>query len=138
MISYGLFVGFTSFVFTKLLPQPAGSIILFGFWSLQLSSGAVTYWRRTGLPFMTAAMVHGAVMSLCLAVLAAIGRPFHDMTMQSWVLFVGAAISGMLLTHIESRINTSRVKQCTEFLEGKTVWDILIGRHIPQLRDGGH
>jgi hypothetical protein len=122
----------------QLVPQPAGEIVWFGFWSVQLARGAVQIWRRTGLPFLTAAMVQGAVMSLCLAVLAAIGRPFQEMSAESWVLFAGTAVSALLLNHIESRVNKSKVKQCAEYMEHKNVWDILTGRHIPHLRNGGN
>jgi hypothetical protein len=136
--SFGLFIGVSSLVFMKLVPQPAGTIIWFGFWSVQLSWRAVQFWRRTGLPFMTAAMVQGAVVSLCLALLAATGHPFQQMSAESWVLFAGTGVSMLLLNHIESRVHKSKVKQCAEYAEHTTVWDILTGRHIPQLRDGGH
>jgi hypothetical protein len=44
----------------------------------------------------------------------------------------------LLLNHIESRVNKSKLKQCAEYAEHTTVWGMLTGRHIPQLRDGGH
>ena len=133
--SFGLFLGLTSFVFMQLVPQPAGGIVWFGFWSVQLSWGAVQIWRRTGLPFITAAMVQGSVMSLCLALLAATGYPFQQMSAESWVLFVGAGVSMLLLKHIESRVNKSKLKQCSAYAQDKNVWDILTGRNIPRLRD---
>ena len=136
--NYGLFVAFAILVFKELMPQPAGSIIFFGLISVQFSWGAIIYWRRTGLPFVTAAMVHGAVMSVCLAVLAAMGRPSREMSAESWVLLVGASVTVPLLIHIESRVNKLKMKTCREYMmEDKNVWAILTGRHIPQLRDGG-
>ncbi len=78
-------------------------------------------------------------MSLCLAVLAAVGRPFQERSAEAWVLLLGASLTVPLLIHIESRVNKSKVKQCADaYQEHKTVWDILTGRHIPQLRDGGN
>lgn len=137
--NYALFLVFAILVFRELMPQPAGSIILFGLFSVQLSWSAIICWRRTGLPFVTAALVHGAVMSVCLAVLAAMGRPFREMSAESWVLFVGASVTGPLLIHIESRVNKPKMNACREYMmEHKNVWAILTGRHIPQLRDGGH
>jgi hypothetical protein len=136
--SFGLFLGLTSFVFLDLAPQPAGQILWFGFWSVQVSWGAVTYWRRTRLPFMTAALVLGAVMSCCLTVLAAIGRPLGQMSAEAWVLVVGTMVTGLLLIHIESRVNKSKVKQCAEYREHTTVWGALTFRHIPHLREGGN
>jgi len=137
--NYGVFLAFAILVFRILVPQPAGSVILYGLFSVQLSWGAIVWWRRTGLPFMTAALVHGAVMCVCLAVLAAIGRPFQEMSAEAWVLIVGASVTTPLLIHIESRVNKSKVKVCREhMMEHKNVWAILTLRHIPQLRDGGH
>src|SRR6266542_6007357 len=82
---YGVVIGIGSVVFTRLMPQPMGSIIYWGFFSVQLSCGAVTCWRRTGLAFASAAMVNGAVMSICLVVLAAMGHLFPDLGPASWV-----------------------------------------------------
>ena len=131
---YGLLLGLAFFVFTHLAPQPAGAITLFGLFTLQLSWAAVIYWRRTGLPFATAAMVNGAVMSLCVVVLAAIGHPFPDMAPESWVFFVGGGITGTLLMRIESQVNHTKCKELARFMEHKSVWDIVTGRHIPQIR----
>ena len=43
---YGALIGVASFVFTKLLPQPIGSVILWAFFCAQLSWGAAICWRR--------------------------------------------------------------------------------------------
>lgn len=134
---FGLFLGVAFFVLTKLVPQPAGSVILFGLFALQLSWGAVTCWRRTGLPFLTAALVNAAVMSLCLVVLAVIGRSVYDMAPESWVLFGGAAVTIPLLNRIESRVNQQKWNELSRHMEHKNVWDVLTGRHFPELRDRG-
>ena len=104
---------------------------------MQLSCGAVTCWRRTGLPFASAALVTGAVMSLCLVVLAAMGHPFPDLAPESWVLFGGGCVSGPLFLLIESRVNRAKWKQWARYMEQKNVWDIVTGRHIPQMRNRG-
>jgi len=134
---YGLIIGGAFFVFTRLVPQPLGSIVYWGFFSVQLSLGAATCWRRTGLPFASAALVTGAVMSMCLVVLAAMGHPFPDLAPESWVLFGGGAVIGPLFLLIESRVNRTKWRQWARHMEHKNVWDIATGRHTPQLRNGG-
>jgi len=124
-------------VCTRLMPQPMGSVIYWGFFSVQLSWFAVTCWRRTGLPFASAALVTGAVMSICLVVLAAIGHPFPDLLPESWVLLGGGFVLGPLFLLIESRVNRVKWKQWARHMEHRNVWDIVTGRHIPQLRNGG-
>jgi hypothetical protein len=133
---YGALIGVASFVFTKLLPQPIGSVILWAFFCAQLSWGAAICWRRTGLPFVSAAMVTSAIMSRCLAVLAAMGHPFPTWPPESWVLYAGGAALGPLFLFIESRVNRAKWEQWAHHMERQTVWDIVIGRHIPELRDG--
>jgi hypothetical protein len=134
---YGLLLSVAIFVMTQLMPQPAGSVILFGFFAVQLSWGAVTCWRRTGLPFATAALVNAAVMSLCLVVLEASGHPFRALAPASWVLYVGGVITTALLIWIESRVNQPKWKEWSRLMEHKNVWDIVTGRHFPELRDRG-
>ena len=134
-VSYGVFLASMSIVFKELLPQPAGTVMFFGFFTAQISWFAITIWRRTGLPFMTAAMVIGAVMSLCLAVLAAVRRPYQEMSAESWALMIGAGVSAMLLVHIESRVNPSKLKQCRQHTGPTRFWDMLTGRNIPRIRD---
>lgn len=132
---YGFFLGIALAVFMGIAPQPAGSIIIWGFFSVQLSWAALTCWRRTGLPFATAALVNAAVMSLCVAVLAALGHPIHDWAPESWVLFAGCAVTGWLFLSIERRVNQPKWKEWSRHMKHKTAWDIVTGRHIPQLRD---
>lgn len=134
---YGLLLGSGFLVFARFAPQPIGSVILWGLFSVQLSWGALTCWRRTALPFATAAMMTGAVMSLCLAVLALVGRPFPDLAPESWVLFGGGVSIGPLFLLIESRVNRDKWKQWARSMEHQTVWDIFTLRHIPRLRNGG-
>ena len=134
---YGGIIGIAFLLFTTLVPQPTGSVILWTFFSVQLSWGALTCWRRTGLPFASAALVTGAVLSTCLLILAVIGRPYPTWPPESFVLFAGGVVLGPLFLFIESRVNRAKWKQWAHHMERQSVWDIVIGRHIPQLRDGG-
>ena len=94
---YGLLFGVAFLVFTRFVPQPIGAVILWGAIAIQLFLGARVCWRRTGLPFASAAMFHGAVMSLCLVVLALMGQPFPNLAAGSWVFFGGGALVGPVL-----------------------------------------
>ena len=133
---YGGLIGVASIVFTTVVPQPIGSAILWAFFSLQLSWGAAICWRRTGLPFVTAALITGAIMSTCLVVLASVGHPFPEWPLESWVLFGSGAVLGPLFFFIESRVNRVKCRRWAHHMERQTVWDIVTGRHIPELRDG--
>jgi hypothetical protein len=134
---YGLIIVAALFVFTRLMPQPVGSVIYWGLLTVQLSWGAMTCWRRTGLPFATAALVSSAVMSVCLVVLAALSHPFPDLLPESWVPLGGGMAIGPIFLVIESRVNRAKWKLWAQHMEHKSVWDIVTGRHIPQVRNGG-
>ena len=134
---YGVLIGIASFMFTEVVPQPIGSVILWALFGVQLSWGATTCWRRTGLPFATAALITAAIMSTCVAVLAAIGFPYPAWPVELWVLYAGGAVLGPLFLFIESRVNRVKCRQWADHMERQTVWDIATGRHFPELRDGG-
>jgi hypothetical protein len=71
---YGVLLGIVMVVLTTLAPQPAGAIIFWSLICIQLSWCAVICWRRTDLPFASAAMINGSVMSAGLVVLALMGQ----------------------------------------------------------------
>lgn len=45
--------------------------------------------------------------------------------------------AGPLLFLIESRLHRAKWVQWKQYMERQTAWDILKGRHIPDLRNGG-
>ncbi len=106
---YGVFLGIAFIVFTKLVPQP----------------------------FASAALIAGAIMSTCALILAVVGHPYPRWPPESWVLFGGGAVLGPLFLFIESRVNRAKWKQWAQHMERQRVWDIVTGRHFPQLRNGG-
>jgi len=134
---YGILIGISFLVFTRVVPQPLGSIILWGFFSAQLPWGAAICWRRTGLAFVTAAMALGGAMSAGLLVLATTGRVFPSLLPESWVLLGAGLVMVPLFLLIESQVNRAKWKQWARYMESKNVWDIVTGRHIPQIRNGG-
>lgn len=131
----GLLFGVTYVACSYFAPQPAGAICWWGFFAVQLAWGAVLIWRRTGLPFATAAAaIAGATMAM-VAGLAAAGHVFPSLPPIGWVLFVLGLVAGPVCYGIESRVNRSRWTRWTEYQKDKNAWDQLLWRHIPDLRD---
>ena len=76
---YGFIVGLVVLFLSRIAPQPAGSVIWWSVLAVQLTWGSTRCWRRTGLPFASAAMAIGAAASALLAVLATQGRVFPNL-----------------------------------------------------------
>ena len=136
-VLYGILIGISSLVFTQVVPQPLGSVILWGFLSAQLSWGALVCWRRTGLAFVTAALALGSAMSAGLLVLATTGRVIQNLLPESWVSLGAGLVMVPLFLLIESQVNRAKWKQWARYMESKNVWDIVTWRHIPHIRNGG-
>lgn len=133
----GFFLGIAALLFIRAAPQPAGSILWFGFFAVQLTWGAVLCWRRTGLPFASLAMGVAAATSGLLAALAAAGHVFPDVPPAWWIPSGAGLLSAPLLMLIESRVHRAKWIQWKQYMERKNAWEIFTGRHIPRLRDTG-
>jgi hypothetical protein len=130
---YGAIFGISFFISRK-APQPAGSIV---FWSLMAAHQAwiaSIFWRRAALPFATAAYVTGTVVSICFATLAALGRPYPNWTLESWVWFGAITALVVFLLRFESRVNRAKWQRLQQSADQAGLWDILTGRHVPDLR----
>jgi hypothetical protein len=134
---YGFFLGMVTPLFTMVAPQPMGSILLWGALACQLTWGATLCWRRTGLPFATGAMAVGAAMSGVVAGLAAAGHVFPYLPIAWWGLVGAGFLAPPLLFLIESRVHRAKWMQWKRYMEPMSAWDILRGRHIPELRNSG-
>lgn len=132
---YGFVGALITMLFLEVAPQPAGSMIWWGFLAAQLTWTALLCWRRTRLPFATAAMALGAAGSATLAALAAAGYALPEFPRVWWLPFGVFVLSAPLLFHIESRVHASKWRQWRDHMELANAWDILTGRHIPHLRD---
>ncbi|MFN8579365.1 MAG: hypothetical protein U0163_00095 [Gemmatimonadaceae bacterium] len=73
-LKYGVVVGAVTVLFTRVAPQPAGSMLLFAATSLQLAWGAWLVWHRAGFVFMTLGLSAAAVGAGLLSALAASGH----------------------------------------------------------------
>ena len=132
---YGLLLFFVMEMFTRRLPQPDGSIVMWALFAAQLTWAAVICWRRTGLLLSTVAMGEAAVLLACFAVLAAKGRVFPDIPAPVWVLVGISTVSGPVLFAIESRVNRAKWQEWRHYMDRMSLWDLLRFRHIPHLRD---
>lgn len=134
---YGGCLGFLVTAVNLFAPQPTGAVLLWAGFALQLAWGASVCWRRTRLPFATAAMAAGAVGSAGLSVLAAFDRVFPDAPIGLWLPFV---LAGPVFLLIEARVHPERWAAWKAYMEDKSAWDIFTGRHIPDFyaeRPGG-
>lgn len=136
-VLYGLFLGVGALLFMQVAPQPAGSLLWWGFFAGQLTWGAALCWRRTGLPFATAAMAIAAATAGMLVALAPVGHTFPDLPSTWWAPVAAGLLAAPLLLMVESRVHRAKWKQWKQYMERKNAWDILVGRHIPNLRDSG-
>jgi hypothetical protein len=133
---YGFFLGVGALLFIQIAPQPVGSILWWGFFAGQLTWGAALCRRRTRLPFATAAIVIAAATSGMLTALAAAGHVFPDLPREWWWPVGAGCVSAPLLFLVESRTHRSKWRQWRQYMEPKNAWDIFMGRHIPDMRDG--
>lgn len=134
---YGFFLGVGALLFIQLAPQPLGSILWWGGFATQLTWAAALCWRRTRLPFATAAMAIAAASSGMLTGLAIAGHVFPDLPQSWWAPVGGGLLSSPLLLLIESRVHRGKWLQWKRYMERKNAWDILRGRHIPELPGSG-
>ena len=121
------------FAFVYLVaPQPAGMAILFGLVAAQLLFGTILTWVRTKLFLATAAMGFSAIWSAAFAILWWIDhRPF------SWpfIFLYATAILPTLMLGTESRIHPVEWAIWRRRSESVAMWEMLIGRHIPDFRN---
>src|SRR5471032_1568641 len=106
--AYGFLLGIGFVLISRVAPQPAGSIVWWSLLAVQLTRGSTICWRRTGLPFASAAMAIGAVESSLLAALAAAGHIFPDLPSAWWVPMGVLMISVPLCLFVESRVHRAQ------------------------------
>jgi hypothetical protein len=69
------------------------------------------------------------------AVLATRGRVFPDLPLHWLVPFELLTIIGMLSMFVESVFHREQWQRWGAYMEHKTAWDIVAGRHFPPMRD---
>jgi hypothetical protein len=131
---YGLLISIPLMLLLILAPQPVGGVAVLGLMAVQLLVGAALVWRRTGLKYATSSMLAGAVGTAALAYLLATGAAVFSLSAGWAVALVLLLISGPVLFAVEARANPDKWQAWREFMEHKSVADMLRGRHIPHLR----
>lgn len=132
-LKYGLLLGLIMFVMVRLVPQPAGSAILWLAVAMHLSFMAMRIWQRMHLPLVTTANILAATGSLFLAVVHFLGLTYASIPLAGLVPLGLVALAGPILFHIEARRHPEKWKAWEAAMRNSTVWDMLLGRHIPDL-----
>ncbi len=102
---------------------------------MQLTWGATVCWRRTRLPFATAAMADGAATCAVLAALPIGGHILPNVPSARWVPLGIGVVFGPVCLLVESRVHPAEWKAWRDYMEQQRVWEIVTGRHIPQFRE---
>ena len=122
-LMYGCVLAIGFFLATKIAPQPAGSVLWWSVLTIQLGIAARLCLRRTGLPFCA-----------LLATLAAAGMVYPDLPAAWWPVVGASMVASPTLLLVESRVNRARWNRWRASSQRCSLWDILRGRHIPNLR----
>jgi hypothetical protein len=133
----GLFVAAAMVPALPDFAQPGGVTLWFTFNAVQLAWVAEVCWRRTGLPYATAAMLLGSTASAIIAVLAWEGHRSNAIPVASFILLVMVGAAAGLCFLIESHVHRAEWTAWRADQEDKRLWDFLSGRHIPYLRRDG-
>jgi hypothetical protein len=133
-VMYGCVLALAFFLATKIAPQPSGSVLWWSVLTIQLGIAARLCWRRTRLPFATAAMAIAAASCALLATLAAAGMVYPDLPAAWWPVVGASMVASPTLLLVESRVNRARWNRWRASSQRCSLWDILRGRHIPNLR----
>jgi|SRR5687767_4169770 len=129
---YGLFGAFVFAVAWSI--GPIAIAVLFTLLALQLAAGAVVVWHRTRLPFAASANLLSAI-GFAAALFHVTKHGFAVQLNLATAIFVASAIAGPALLAIESDVHAREWSVWREHLKKSSLIDILLGRHIPRLRD---
>ncbi len=133
-LRFGLLMGLILTGMIRFAPQPLGSILLWSFFAVQLSVGAVRAWQRLGLPLVVITLILGAVGNLLLLGLSLFGYTLIALPLPWLIVCMSLALPIPILLFIESRRHPQEWAAWEESIRNSTVWEMLLWRHIPDLR----
>lgn len=133
-LKYGLLGGLIMAYLIRFAPQPLGSIVLWSLLTVQLSVGAARMWQRMRLPLVTTALALGAVGTLLHLGLSLFGYTFLATPLGWRIVFWLLALPIPISFYIEARLHPQQWAAWEAVIRDSTVWDILLLRHIPDLR----
>jgi hypothetical protein len=133
---YGASLGLGSVAVARLAPQPIGWVLWWAFLAGQLGWASVVTWRRTALPFATTAMLLGAIAAGFLALLSAAGFVLPELPLRLALPVGCLVVASSLCLFLESRVHRPQWLCWKEHMSGQSAGDIVLARHIPNLRRG--
>ena len=122
------------FLLGTVAPQPIGAVVLWALFAVYGAWGATVVWRRTALPFATASALLATLIAALLAGLAMRGWAFPALPPGWTVAIVAAMFLGPILLLVESKVHPLQWARWKAYADNKGAWDILLGRHVPDLR----
>ena len=123
-----------SFSLMALGPRPGVPAVFGGAWTFLLAVAAVLTWRRTGLKLAATAMALGAVGMVLLTRILMRTDDLFAAPPGELAAFLAAVLLGPGLLFAQSRTQPARWARWKERSEGCTAADMLLFRHIPDLR----
>ena len=110
----------------------------FVFWGLifaQNAVGAVLIWRRTGLPYRTAALAIGAAASGLLLALS-IGGGQLPLLPLAWIAVLGVLVAvALFCMRAEKRVHPKEWAEIKARTKKTSAWEMILFRHVPVLRE---
>lgn len=131
---YGLLLGLLFIVLTRLAPQPIGSLILWGALALQSGWMAWLLLRRTRMYLASAAMIMTTNMAILLMLAAVRGQTFPELSIEFAVPSYALMLEGLVLMAVAARVHRREWEAWRSFMQGKSAWDLVLGRHVPEQR----
>jgi len=119
----------------RLLPQPAGSLVVLGLIAVFVAVAAACTWIRTRLRFVTAGMVLGLVAVGVMAWASWEGRLHRLLFSNSLtsVVLVSLFVAAAACYFLESRFHPADWRRWKDHMQDATLLDVLRMRHIPWL-----
>lgn len=96
--------------------------------------GGVTTWRRMRLPYATVSMFMGSAAFIAIAWEAGLRDTFSDVVMRWLWPFVGWSALGLAVMYLEPLANREKWVAWKRHMEDMSFGDMLLMRHIPDLR----
>lgn len=134
-LQYGLLLGLFMIAMVRLVPQPFGSMVLWFILAIHLSVMTVRIWQRMRLPYVTVAGILGVGGTLILGGTSWLGGYSFFTIPVIWPILTGPLVlAGSILLYIEARVHPEKWQVWHAAIRDSTVLDLLLGRHIPEVR----
>jgi hypothetical protein len=129
---YGLLLGLLLGFFWW-APVPPLLVLLFVLaLAAQMAVAAIRVWTRTRLAYFTVALAANAVILFLVGIITM--RTGHLGSGSTALLLVLSAAASLLLTAVEARSHPKEWAAWRHGVEGRSLLDLMLVRHIPQLR----